>query len=248
LRRRKFNMSKPFGPFRSARSGNLSRVDSVMRAIVLFAASAALVGTAFDALPLVSGAAQKDEKKDDKKDDKAAAKDTGKPTSAAELTRTKALKAKMSVDFTGARLGDVLKEFAAQVDMKADVQLMWTYGPNFPFAEKVTYSCKSKPLDEALDELFKKGGLGYIVVSKDGDKRDGWVLLTTTGERGSEIVLPKATAEEETDAVDKLALAKKLLDAGKNDQAKTVLTYITKKYANTKANAEAKELLGKLEK
>jgi hypothetical protein len=202
-----------------------------------------------------SGAAQKDEKKDDKKaekDSKGATKDTGKPTPAAELTRTKALKAKMSVSFTNARLGDVLKEFAAQVDMKADTQLLWTYGTGFPYSQKVTYSCKDKPLEVALDELFKKvEGLGYIVVSKDGDKHDGWVLLTTTGERGFEKGAeppPKATEAEETDAVDKLALAKKLIDVGKNEQAKTVLTFIIKRYPGAKATTEAKELLAKLEK
>jgi hypothetical protein len=238
---RKFNLGKPFGLFRSALFGNLSQVDSAMRAIALFLTSAVLVGGGFGSLSFVSGAAQKDEKKDEKASDK--------PTPAAELTRAKSLKAKMSVEFTNARLGDVLKEFAAQVDMRADTQLMWTYGPNFPFAQKVTYSCKDKPLEAALDELFTKlGTLGYIVVSKDGDKHDGWVLLTTTGERGSEKVLPKATAEEEADATDKLALAKKLIDGGKNEQAKTVLNYILKKYPTAKAAAEAKELLAKLEK
>jgi hypothetical protein len=135
------------------------------------------------------------------------------------------------------------------VDMRADAQLMWTYGPNFPFAQKVTYSCKDKPLEEALDELFTKlGTLGYLVVSKDGDKYDGWVLLTTTGERGSEKVLPKATEEEETDAASKLGLAKKLIEKGENDKAKVVLSYITKKYPSAKATTEAKELLAKLEK
>lgn len=204
-----------------------------MRPIVLFAVSVALLS----AFPDAPAAAQKDDPK------------TATSTPAADLTRTKALKAKMSVTMSEVRLGDVLKEFAAQVDMKADVQLMWTYGANFPFAQKVTYSCKDKPLEAALDELFTRvGGLGYIVVSKDGDKHDGWIRVTTTGERGSEVVLPKATAEEETDATDKLALAKKLIDKGDNDKAKIVLNYILKKYPTAKATTEAKELLEKLGK
>jgi hypothetical protein len=193
--------------------------------------------------------APQDEKKDAKKDDKSAAKESSKPTAAAELTRTKSLKTKVSVSFTDARLGDVLKELAAQVDMKADQQLLWAYGPDFPFAKKVAYSCKDKPLEVALDDLFKKnGGLGYIVVSKDGDKHDGWVLLTTTGERGAEKPEVKLTDAEEADAADKLGLAKKLIDAGKTDQAKTVLTFVMKKYPTATATAEAKELLAKLEK
>jgi hypothetical protein len=223
-----------------------------MRVTVLFALSAGLFWAGFQPSEPTARAAQKDVKKDTKKDDKSAAKDAGTVTPAAQLTLTKSLKAKMSASFTDARLGDVLKEFAHLVDMRADTQLLWTYGPGFPYAQKVTYACKDKPLEVALDELFKKvGGLGYIVVSKDDDRHDGWVLLTTTGERGTEKGFeppPKATEAEETDAADKLGLAKKLIDLGKNEQAKTVLTFVVKRYPGAKATAEAKELLAKLEK
>lgn len=171
----------------------------------------------------------------------------GKPTPAAEVTRTKALKAKVTVDYKEARLGDVLKEFAAQADMRSDMLVMWAYGPGFPHAQKVTYACKDKSIDAALDELLAKaGGLGYVVVSKDGDRRDGWVLLTTTGERGSE--RPPATEEEEKAAADRLDLAKKLIDGGKPDSAKPLLQLVAQKYSNSKAAAEAKLLLMKLEK
>lgn len=210
-----------------------------MRTTVLLAASAALLGSGFGSFPPAPAAPREDDKKDEKSADK--------PTAAAELTRTKALKAKMSVAFTDARLGDVLKELAAQVDMRADVQLMWTYGPNFPYARKVTYSCKDKSLDAVLDELFTKlGTLGYVVVSKDGDRHDGWIRLTTSGERGSE--WPPATPAEEAAATDRLELAKRFLDAGKKENAKTVLTSLVKKYPSAKAATEAKELLAKLEK
>jgi hypothetical protein len=173
-----------------------------------------------------------------------------KPSAAAELTRDKSLKVKVAAEFTEARLGDVLKEFAAQVDMRADAVVLWTYGPMFPFDKKVTFTCKSKPLDEALDELFTKvgGGLGYVIVSKDGDKHDGWVLLTTNGERGTAKPVPMATAEDEKEAADKLALAKRLIDGGKTDQAKTVLAFVVKRFPLAKAATEAKELLTKLDK
>jgi hypothetical protein len=173
-----------------------------------------------------------------------------KLTPAAEQTRDKALKAKVAAEFTDARLGDVLKEFAAQADMSADAVVLWTYGPMFPSDKKVTFTCKSKPLDAALDELFTKvgGGLGYVVVSKDGDKHDGWVLLTTTGERGTAKPVPMATAEDEKEAADKLALAKRLIDGGKTDQAKTVLNFVVKRFPLAKAATEAKELLTKLDK
>ncbi|MFM8270891.1 MAG: tetratricopeptide repeat protein [Gemmata sp.] len=176
------------------------------------------------------------------------AKDDKKDTAAAELTRTKALKAKVSVDYKDARLGDVLKEFAAQADMRADALVMWAYGPGFPYAQKVSYACKDKAIEVALDELLTKagGGLGYLVVSKEDDRRDGWVLLNTTGERGSE--LPPASAEDEAAAAERLTLAKKLIDGGKGESARPVLTLVAKKYPNTKAAAEARQLLSKLDK
>ena len=203
-----------------------------MRSIVLFAASAALVLGS----PAWSRSAPKEGEKD------------AKQTAGAELTRTKALKVKVSIDAKNGRLGDVLKEFAAQADMRSDMLVMWAYGTGFPHSQKVTYTCKDKPLETALDELLTKagGGLGYVIVSKEGDKHDGWVLLNTTGERGSETLT--GAAAEEAAAAERLALAKKLLDDKKPDDAKTVLTLITKKYANTKVAAEAKQLLMKLEK
>ena len=218
-----------------------------MRAMVLFLALVAFLwADAARAQP-----AAQDGKKGSQSDAKSAATDSGKPTPAAELTRTKSLKAKVSVSVTDARLGDVLKELAAQVDTKADVQLMWSYGPGFPYSKKVSYTCKAKSVEAVLDELFKaNGGLGYVVVSKEGDKHDGWVLLTTTGERGGAGGAPEAklSAEEEADAAAKLALAKNLIGGGKTDQAKTVLAFVLKKYPTAKIADEAKELLAKLEK
>ena len=245
--RRKLNVGKPFGRPRWAREWNLFEARFVMRATILFTVTVALLcGVGAAAQPTPSEG-KKDDKKDVKKDDKAP--EAGKLTAAAELTLTKALKVKLSMSVTGARLGDVLKELAAQADAKADLPLLWTYGPDFPFAQKVTYACKDKPIDVILDELFKKnGGLGYVVISKEGDKRDGWVLLTVNGERGLEKPEPKLTDAEESEAADKLALAKKLIGANKTEQAKTVLAYITKKYPKAKVTAEAKELLAKLEK
>jgi hypothetical protein len=179
-----------------------------------------------------------------KEPSKAAAKDTP----AADFTRAKLLKVKVTGEFADVRLGEILKEFAAQTEMKTDEPVMWAYGANFPFARKVTFVVQDKPLEVALDQLLTKagGGLGYVVVSKDGDKYDGWVRLTTTGERGFEP--PPATAAEEADAAEKLTLAKKLIDAGKPASARPVLEIIIRKYPTTKAGVEAKELLGKIEK
>jgi hypothetical protein len=171
-----------------------------------------------------------------------------KDTPAAELTRTTLLKVKVGGEFKDVRLGDILKEFAAQVEMKVEQPLLWNYATGFPFATKVSFTAKDQPLDRALDELLSRAGdgLGYVVVAKDGDKYDGWVRLTTAGERGME--LPPPTAAEERVATERLALAKKLIDAGKPSSAKPLLEILVKKYAATKAGMEAKELLEKIDK
>jgi hypothetical protein len=167
---------------------------------------------------------------------------------AAQITRTKLLKAKVSGKYKEVRLGDILKEFANQVDMQGDQPVMWAYGPGFPYSQKVTYSCEDLALDTVLDQLLTKadGGLGYVVVSKEGDKYDGWVRLTTTGERGLE--KGAATPAEEAAAAKDLTTAKRLIELGKPAAAKPVLEILVRKYSNTKAGAEAKELLEKIDK
>ena len=224
-----------------------------MRCLLCSLLMAAVVVAAGEGLP--ASAQSKDKTKDAKTPakDKDAPKVTGKETPA-ELTRNVLLKTKVEGSYDNMRLGEILKDLGDQVDMKGDLPVMWTYGKGFPYSQKVTFTCGPKPLDVVLDQLLKKAGdgLGYVVVSKEGDKYDGWVRLTTTGERGVGKDEPGATgvasAEDEASAAEKLALAKKLLDAGKQATAKPVLEILVKKYGNTKAGAEAKEILEKLDK
>lgn len=171
----------------------------------------------------------------------------GKP-SPAEITRAQLLKVKITASYEDARLSDIMKDFADQVAMKCEQPVMWAYGEGFPYQKKVAFSCKDKPLDAVLDQLLARAGdgLGYIVVSKDGDKYDGWVRLTTTGERGLEKGAP--TPEDEASAAEKLTLAKKLINLGNAKAARPVLEILVKNYAKTRAGLEAKELLEKLDK
>jgi hypothetical protein len=212
-----------------------------MRAVLFTAIIAVLAVVVGDSWS-VAGQTPKDKSKD-------APKTAGKE-SAADFTLKKLLKTKVSGTFEGVRLGEVLKDFADQVDMKGDQAVMWVYGSGFPFDQKVTYSCNEKPLDAVLDQLLKKagGGLGYVVISKEGDKYDGWVRLTTSGERGIEKPGAPTKESEDSAAAEKLTLAKKLIDLGKPNAAKPVLEIIVKNYPNTKAGAEAKEILEKLNK
>jgi hypothetical protein len=169
-------------------------------------------------------------------------------SAAASLTRANLLKVRVRGEFSDARLGDVLKEFAAQAEMRTGEPVFWTYGADFPFGKKISFSVKDEFFAAALDSVLSSagGGLGYVVVSKDGDKHDGWVLLTTGGERGMERQPP--TAEEESTAAERLALARKLIDAGKPASARPLLEIIVKRYQATRAGKEAAELLGKIGK
>ena len=177
-------------------------------------------------------------------------KSSAKDTPAATTTRARLLKTPVTGDFKDVRLGDILKEFADQVERKAEQPVMWAYGTGFPYSQKVTFACKDTELEAALDQLFTKVGKpGYIVISKQGDKYDGWVWLTNTGERGREKGNePPPTAKEESDAAENLTLAKKLIDVGKPAAARPVLELIVKNHPRTKAATEAKELLAKIDK
>jgi hypothetical protein len=212
-----------------------------MKSVTLFTLAAALT--------LASGAASPSAGQTSKETAKEVAK-TPSSTSAA-FTLNTLLKTKVSGTFENMRLGEVLKDLADQVDQKGDKPVMWVYGKGFPYEKSITFSCNEKPLDAVLDQLLTKvnPNLGYVVVSKEGDKYDGWVRLTTAGERGFEKAgAPAAAENDEASAAEKLTLAKKLIDLGKPNAAKPVLEIILKNYPNTKAGAEAKELLEKLNK
>ena len=197
----------------------------------------AVSGILFDGVPRAGGQAQ---------ESRGASRHAD--SAAASFTRTKLLKTKVGGAFSEARLGDILKELAAQVEIQTGEPVLWAYGAGFPYGKKVTFSVKDKPLEVALDSILTTAdaGLGYVVVSKEGDKHDGWVLLTTGGERGSERQPP--TPEDESTAAERLTLARKLIDAGKPASAKPLLEIIVKKYGATRAAREAAELLGKIGK
>ena len=176
------------------------------------------------------------------------AKSAAKETAASELTRTKLLKAKVGGAFKEPRLGDILKEFAAQVEMSTDHPVLWSYGPGFPFAKKVSYTAKDLPLETALDELLKQAGDESATLSS---RRRGTNTTDGSGSRppaNGAMELPPPTAAEESTAAERFALAKKLIDAGKPESAKPLLRVLVKKYSATKAGIEAKALLEKLNK
>ncbi len=173
-------------------------------------------------------------------------------TPAAEHTRTKYLKAKVEGEFKDAALRDVLKEFAHQVDTQLEHPVMWTYADAKAGNLKVTFSCKNKTLEDVLDDLCTKLKLGYFVISDAQHPRDGWVRITMGTERGIGSLGPKAEPkpgdEDEEKAALRLKVAKQQLDKGNAATAKAVLKKLVDLVPKTKAAAEAKSLLEKLDK
>jgi hypothetical protein len=174
-------------------------------------------------------------------------------TPAAERTRTKLLKVRVTLDYKNTPLREVLKEVAAQVESLAEKPVMWTYAPDVKAGQPITYSCEAKRVEEVLDDLGKLTGIGYIVVSKDDHKHDGWVRITKGPERGTgkypdDAAAPAIDDPDEAKAAARLKSAKELIDSGKDADAKAVLKLVIDKHPKTKAAAEARALLEKLSK
>ena len=168
-----------------------------------------------------------------------------KDSPAAERTRNRLLKLKVTVDFKKGTVRDLLKEFAAQVEMQAERPVMWTYAEGVAAGTPVAFACKDKPLEEALDELFTAHKLGYVIVSDDDGPRDGWVRITKGNERG---FAAGSDPAEEKKAAATLGRAQDLIEKGKPTDAKVVLMLVISKHPNTKAAAEALQLLEKIGK
>src|SRR5262249_44435610 len=151
---------------------------------------------------------------------------TAADTPAAERTRNKLLKVKVTIDYKNTPLREGLKEVAAQVEMQAERPVMWTYARDGPAGDRITYTCTNKPVEQVLDDLCKLAGIGYIVVSKDDHKHDGWVRITKGPERGYGKYpddTPVIDDPDEAKAGMRLKAARTLLDMNQPADAKAVL-------------------------
>ena len=101
-------------------------------------------------------------------------------TPAAAKTR-KLLKEKITVDFKDLRLEDCLDEIKEQVK-----GLKTVYAVGVSRNQTITFAAKDKTVEDVLDGMFKKNGLGYIVISKKNNAYDGLVQIKQGSERGYE--------------------------------------------------------------
>lgn len=193
-----------------------------------------------------------------------------KDTQGAAATRKK-LQTKINVDFKDTRLVDCTKELKQLLEDAGGGSISFQFALGVSMNLTVTYAAKEQTVADILDGMFQKNGLGYVVISQEKDRYDGWVQIKQGKERGyplgttpvaKPLEKPKTIPPEkppikekppvsegdkaEQIAAARLSLAKDLFDAGKTDRAKERLQEIIKLYPTTKAAEEAKKLLGKI--
>jgi hypothetical protein len=97
---------------------------------------------------------------------------TADDTKAAAGTREK-LKQKVTLDFKDTRLDDVKDTLKEMTGISFRLDTPGGVSRN----QQITYMGKDVPLEEALDVMFKKSDLGYVVISKEKNAYDGTVLI-----------------------------------------------------------------------
>jgi hypothetical protein len=109
------------------------------------------------------------------------AADKPEDTPAAAKTRA-LLKKKVTLSFKDTRLADVIDEIKEEHVKGIKIRLDTKGGVSQN--QTITYNGKDVTLEEALDQMFKKNDLGYIVISHKGNAYDGSVLIKKGKERG----------------------------------------------------------------
>lgn len=110
-------------------------------------------------------------------DDKGASDDTPKAAAARKL-----LKTKITVNFKDMRLEDAIEEIKDEHVKGLNIRLDAKGGVSRN--QTITYKGEGVTLEKAFDEMFKKNGLGYIVVSGKNNAYDGSILIKQGKERG----------------------------------------------------------------
>lgn len=202
--------------------------------------------------------------------------DPPKDTPSAAFTRLKKLKGKVSVDFTNEFLSEFFKEISGQLDDQKLGRLSVTNELGVSLNTRTTFKAEDQTVEEVLDGLLKTLDLGYVVVSREKDRYDGWIRIVKGPQRGYEKGMepvkttppvpdpkpetpktetkptgppkPAASEAEEKMAKLRLDLAKELLEKGNNMDAKPLLKYVVKYFPTTKAAEEAKTLIEQIMK
>lgn len=181
---------------------------------------------------------------------------TVKPTPdtlAAAFAKAKRLTAKVTINAKDIPPRDVFAQISDQlVDRKLGALVVVT-ASGISLPATLTVAAKDEPLNLVLAKVLKPLGFSFIVVSKEDDADDGRVRIVKYDPKLDPVAVkpaetvPPASAEDEKLATAKLEAAKVLQDEKKLDRAKVLYKYIVKNHPGTKAAAEAKERLEKLD-
>jgi hypothetical protein len=109
--------------------------------------------------------------------------DAQKETPAAKATR-KRLTTKISVDWDNVTLKVALDEIKSELDDRVSFKIDNVSGVSNN--TKVKLKVDNQPVTKILDELCTKYDWGYVVLSKPGDRYDGWIIIRKSNERGYE--------------------------------------------------------------
>ncbi len=115
-----------------------------------------------------------------------AAAEPAKDTTAAAFTRTKKLKGKVTVEAKNTPLKEILDDISGQLQDQKLGPISAQYDIGISGNTRTTVSVKDVSAEEALDKLFGSLELGYVVVSKDKDRYDGWIKIVKGAARGYE--------------------------------------------------------------
>jgi hypothetical protein len=102
----------------------------------------------------------------------------------AEKTRSERLNVKVTVEWKNTNLSDAMAELASAVKDADKGKLEYKLDTGVSGNQKLNFKGKDKTIAEVLDGALGKD-LGYVVVSKKGDKLDGSLLIKSGSERGT---------------------------------------------------------------
>jgi hypothetical protein len=104
-----------------------------------------------------------------------------KDTPSAAKTRQR-LKQKISVEFKDTRMKDAFEDIRRQLENRVSFRLDNEGGVSNN--STVTFKADDQPAEKVLGDFCTKFELGYVVISKEKDRYDGWVLIKKGKERG----------------------------------------------------------------
>lgn len=101
--------------------------------------------------------------------------------SAKAQTTQKMLKTKISVEFKNTRLEEAIEEIKEQVKgLKTQIDSKGGVSRN----ATLSFQAKDLPLEEVLDKMLEKNGLGYQIISNKGNAYDGLLKIVQGKDRG----------------------------------------------------------------